>query len=72
MKIKLILKSVCVDVLDITCCHVVIYDLPSGLWCIQWVDNYGWIVKVTQSCPTLCDPMDSAVHRILQPEYWSG
>ena len=23
-------------------------------------------VKVTQSCPTLCDPMDVTVHRILQ------
>ena len=23
-------------------------------------------VKVTQSCPTLCDPMDYIVHRILQ------
>ena len=23
-------------------------------------------VKVTQSCPTLCDPMDHTVHRILQ------
>ena len=23
-------------------------------------------VKVTQSCPTLCDPMDFAVHGILQ------
>ena len=32
---------------------------------------------VTQSCPTLCDPMDytppgSSVHGILQEEYWSG
>ena len=32
---------------------------------------------VTQSCPTLFDPMDcsgpgSSVHRILQQEYWSG
>ena len=32
-------------------------------------------MKVTQLCPTLCDPMDYAVHGILQariPEYWSG
>ena len=35
-------------------------------------------VKVAQSCPTLCDPMDYTVHRILQarilewPEYWSS
>ena len=32
---------------------------------------------VTQSCPTLCDPMNcsspgSSVHGILQQEYWSG
>ena len=26
----------------------------------------GLKVKVTQSCPTLCDPMDYTVHRILQ------
>ena len=29
-------------------------------------------VKVAQSCPTLCNPMDYTVHGILQPEYWSG
>ena len=35
-------------------------------------------VKVTQSCPTLCNPMDcsllqSSVHKILQARiYWSG
>ena len=33
--------------------------------------------EVTQSCPTLSDPMDcslpgSFVHRIFQEEYWSG
>ena len=30
--------------------------------------------KVTQSCPTLSDPMDYTVQGILQysPEYWSG
>ena len=32
---------------------------------------------VTQSCPTLCDPMDCSppgfsVHGILQAKYWSG
>ena len=26
----------------------------------------GVKVKVAQSCPTLCDPMDDAVHGILQ------
>ena len=34
-------------------------------------------VKVTQSCPTLCDPINYTVHGILQAmgfsrEYWSG
>ena len=29
-------------------------------------------VKVTQSCPTLCDPMDYTVHGFSSPEYWSG
>ena len=28
-------------------------------------------VKVAQSCPTLCDPVDYTVHGILQAEYWS-
>ena len=33
--------------------------------------------EVTQSCPTLCDPMDcslpgSSIHGILQQESWSG
>ena len=27
-------------------------------------------VKVTQLCPTLCDPMDYRVHRILQARTW--
>ena len=26
----------------------------------------NWKVKVAQSCPTLCDPMDYIVHGILQ------
>ena len=29
-------------------------------------------VKVVQSCPTLCNPMDYTVHGISRPEYWSG
>ena len=27
---------------------------------------WRWVVKVAQSCPTLCNPMDSIVHGILQ------
>ena len=29
-------------------------------------------VKVAQSCPTVCDPMDRIVHAFSRPEYWSG
>ena len=29
-------------------------------------------VKVTQSCPTPCDPMDYKVHGILQARNWTG
>ena len=29
-------------------------------------------VKVAQSCPTLCDPMDYTVIEFSRPEYWSG
>ena len=29
-------------------------------------------VKVSRSCPILCDTMDYTVHGILQEEYWSG
>ena len=29
-------------------------------------------VKVAQSCPALCNPMDYTAHGILQVRYWSG
>ena len=29
-------------------------------------------VKVTQSCPTLCDRMDCVVHGLSRPEHWRG
>ena len=32
----------------------------------QCLPTDEWKVKVTQSCPTLCDPMDYTVHGILQ------
>ena len=36
-------------------------------------DDLFWIVKViSQSCPTLCDPMNYTVHGILQARIWSG
>ena len=30
------------------------------------------VVKVAQSCPTLCNPMDCTGHGFSRPEYWSG
>ena len=41
------------------------------LTCTRFLFGWGWCkweskVKVTQSCPTLCDPMDHTVHGILQ------
>ena len=46
------------------------------MWCHRQ-EKVKAKVKVTQLCPTLCDPMDcsppsSSVHGILQQEYWSG
>ena len=32
----------------------------------NWFLNFKWVVKVTQSCLTLCDPMDYTAHGILQ------
>ena len=29
-------------------------------------------VKVAQSCPTLCDPMEYTSMEFSRPEYWSG
>ena len=33
-------------------------------------DGLQW-VKVAQSCPTLCNPMDCTVREFSRPEYWS-
>ena len=30
------------------------------------------VLKVAQSCPTLCNPMDCTGHGFSRPEYWSG
>ena len=48
--------------------------LCQMLFCINWYDRFSlsaclyWVlkVKVTQSCPTLCDTRDYTVHGILQ------
>ena len=39
----------------------------------QWHPTYvPSEVKFSQSCPTLCDPMNYTVHEFSRPEYWSG
>ena len=40
--------------------------LLNVMWQPGWEGSLGENVKVTQSCLTLCDPMDYTVHRILQ------
>ena len=42
---------------------IYMYALNTGG--LQYIVN-TCIVKVAQSCPTLCDPMDYTVHGILQ------
>ena len=34
--------------------------------------NMNVNVKVTQSCPTLCDPVDQQSVEFSRPEYWSS
>ena len=46
-------------------------------WLSRWVDLSTSESEITQSCPTLCDPMDwnlpgLSVHGISRQEYWSG
>ena len=43
--------------------------LGRGLGSLAWKSGCGCVVKsdkVAQSCPTLCNPIDYIVHRILQ------
>ena len=58
-------------------------SLPEGLDReSNHIDNHayksGSESEVAQSCPTLCDPMDSSLHQALpsigisRQEYWSG
>ena len=61
-------------------------DLPHCRWILYWLNHQGSplgvfcavLCLVTQSCPTLCDPMDCKPARLLCPwgfsrqEYWSG
>ena len=43
-----------------------VYIISSYLSAYLCYEFYHLKVKVAQSCPTLCDPMDSTAHRILQ------
>ena len=53
-------------------CHVQLFATPWTVACrllCPWYfpgKNTGSEMKVAQSCPTLCDPMDYTVHGILQ------
>ena len=43
------------------------WTLAEGFWALPWACEMKWSeVKVIQSCPTLCDRIDSTVHGILQ------
>ena len=44
-------------------------QLNTVTWAPQKAEEFPWpiiIIKAAQSCPTLCDPMGSTVHGILQ------
>ena len=45
--------------------------LPSSSF-YQFLGALSLKVKVAQSLPTLCDPMDYTVHEYSRPEYWIG
>ena len=47
-------------------------DVEGKKSCSEMVVAKWSEVKVAQSCPTLCDPMNYTVHGISRPEYWSG
>ena len=40
------------------------------MWQLQGGEKKWNGVKVTQSCPTVCDPIDCAVPGFSRPEYW--
>ena len=45
--------------------------LPSSSF-YQFLGALSLKVKVAQSQPTLCDPMDYTVHEFCKLEYWTG
>ena len=45
-------------------CPSILNPCPSALWCLLTCSRCP--VKVAQSCPSLCDPMNCTVHGILQ------
>ena len=48
------------------------------LYCLSYLCMYESESEVAQSCPTLCDPVDSSLHQappsmgFSRQEYWSG
>ena len=45
--------------------------IPHAMWRGQKIKN-KWCVKVVQSCPTFCDPINIQSMEFSRPEYWSG
>ena len=57
-------------------CILYVYKIYIYM-CIKYTYTLESDSEVAQSCPTLCDPMDSSlpgsiVHGIFQARYWSG
>ena len=60
-----VLEWVAIAFSEFTSKHPNLFHL---LWLQKLLQN---VVKVTQSCPTLCHPMDYTVHEFCRPERWS-
>ena len=48
----------------------VLQVVPLTILLVRW--SVLQKVKVAQSCPTLCDPMDYTVMEFFRLEYWGG
>ena len=56
-----------IQLFNITRILCILLDLNNAQKCFGIFNVYTWMqVKVAQSCPTLCNPMDYTVHGILQ------
>ena len=72
-EIENLVKSICADV-----CKLVALALLLGFYCVLFMFSAAAAAaKSLQSCPTLCDPRDSAHQASLslgfsRQEHWSG